>query len=167
MSTVKTAVEMLALCRAYQLSGTSFAERFEPEVLAAVFNGIGPESFPQKLRDAIDNLASDLMPAAFIHDLRYAYGDGTTAHFSAANAELQSNGYKIADALYGWWNPRRYLTRRRARTFAALCQAFGWKPYLDAIKANKKPVETAADKQKICASSPETTQKPENEGTMT
>ena len=137
MSTVETAVEMLALCRKYALSGTSFAERFEPQTLAAVFNGIGPESWPQKLRDAIDNLAADLMPAAFIHDLRYAYGDGTTQHFSAANAELQSNGYKIADALYGWWNPRRYITRRRARTFADLCQRFGWKAYTEACKAPK------------------------------
>ena len=164
MSTVETAVQMLALCRKYALSGTDFAERFEPQTLAAVFNGIGPESWPQKLRDAVDNLAADLMPAAFIHDLRYAYGDGTTAHFSAANAELQANGYKIADALYSWWHPMRYITRRRARVFAELCEVFGWKPYIDACAANKNPAETQCE-QKNCTQSPETPKEPENEGT--
>lgn len=137
MSTVETALQMLDLCREYKLSGTEFAERFEPEALAAAYNGIGPEWFPAKLRDAIDDLAADLRPAAFIHDLRYAYGDGTTAHFSAANAELQSNGYRIADAKYAWYSPRRYLTRRRARIFAELCQAFGWTAYVEACKRGR------------------------------
>lgn len=137
MSTVETALQMLALCREYKLSGTSFAERFEPDALAAAYNGIGPEWFPAKLREAIDNLAADLRPAAFIHDLRYAYGDGTTAHFSAANAELQSNGYRIADAKYAWYSPRRYITRRRARIFAELCQSFGWTAYVEACKRGK------------------------------
>lgn len=138
MSDEQTALRMLNLCRFYGLGGTELAEGFTVSQLAAMFNGIGPESWPQKLRDALDNLAADLMPAAFIHDIRYATGDGTRDDFDSANAELRANGETIADSKYSWYNPMRYITRRRARTFAAACQLFGWGPYCEASSHNQK-----------------------------
>ena len=129
MSDEATALRMLNLCRYYQLDGTDLAEGFTAAQLAAMFNGIGPESWPQALRDALDDLAADLMPAAFIHDIRYATGDGTREDFDRANKELRANGEKIANAKYAWYHPMRYITRRRARTFASLCQRYGWDAY--------------------------------------
>ena len=137
-----TAVRMLNLCRYYRLEGADFAEGFTIEELAETFNGIGPESWHPKLREALDNLAADLLPAAFIHDLRFSHGDGSTADFNAANDELEMNGLKIAEAKYVWYNPMRYITRRRARTFANLCRIFGWQPYLDAVEKRKQKERT-------------------------
>ena len=136
MSDEATALRMLNLCRHYKLSGTDLAEGFTAAQLAAMFNGIGPESWPQVLRDALDNLAADLLPTAFIHDIRFATGDGTREDFERANKELRENGEKIAAAKYVWYDPRRYITRRRARTFANLCQCFGWGAYQQACRAS-------------------------------
>lgn len=136
MSDEATALRMLNLCRYYQLDGTDLAEGFTAAQLAAMFNGIGPESWPQALRDALDDLAADLMPAAFIHDIRYATGDGTREDFDRANKELRKNGEKIAAAKYAWYDLRRYITRRRARTFAKVCDLWGWDAY---TAASAKP----------------------------
>ena len=132
MSDLDTVKRMLAMCRAYGLGGFLFALSFPPEQLAKDFNGIGPEWFPEKLRTAIDRLSADLMPAAFIHDVRYAHNDGSTRQFNEANAELEANGYLIADAKYPWWHIRRYLVRHEARVFARLCNQFGWVAYVAA-----------------------------------
>lgn len=136
MSDEATALRMLNLCRYYQLDGTDLAEGFTAAQLAAMFNGIGPESWPQALRDALDDLAADLMPAAFIHDIRYATGDGTREDFDRANKELRKNGEKIAAAKYAWYDLRRYITRSRARTFANVCAMWGWDAY---TAASAKP----------------------------
>ena len=129
MSDLQTVKRMLAMCRAYGLSGLVFALSFPPEQLARDFNGIGPEWFPDALRKAIDGLSADMMPAAFIHDVRYAHNDGSTREFNAANAELEANGRLIADTKYPFWHIRRYLIRHEARVYARLCARFGWKAY--------------------------------------
>ena len=136
MSDEATALRMLNLCRFYALSGTDLAEGFTAAQLAAMFNGIGPESWPQILRDAIDKLNPDLMPCAFLHDIDFATGDGTREDFDRANSRLRANGEKIANAKYAWYHPMRYITRRRARTFASLCQRYGWDAYVKATSKN-------------------------------
>ncbi len=137
MSDVQTVRRMLALCRAYGLSGLSFCYSFPPSQLAEDFNGIGPAWFPEVLRKAIDGLSADMMPAAFIHDVRYAHNDGSTRDFNEANAELEANGRLIADAKYPWWHIRRYLIRHEAKVYARLCARFGWTAYV-AANVNKR-----------------------------
>ena len=132
MSDPQTAQRLLAQAKHYGLSGADFCARLPIETLAADYNGIGPEWFPDCIRRAIDKLSADLQCVAMIHDVRFAHADGSTRAFNEANAELESNGRKVADAKFSWYNPKRYLVRREAHVFADLCQRFGWTAYVAA-----------------------------------
>lgn len=139
MSDVLTARRMLNLAVEYGLSGSAWLTTFSIETLARDFNGIGPEWFPAKLREAIDKLHADLLPMAFIHDVRWSHSEGTHEYFTASNEELKENGYKIAKARYPWYRPARYARMNQARVFGNLCQVFGWSAYRQAYeKGNRK-----------------------------
>lgn len=129
MSDEQTVIRMLNLCRDYDLSGTDFAEQFPNATLAEDFNGIGPEWFPAALREFVDSLHADLLPAAFVHDVRWSHSDGTLLAFGASNEEMRENCKRIAFAKYGWYDPRRYLRWRTGVVFARLCNAFGLSAY--------------------------------------
>lgn len=129
MSDTDTVIRMLCLCYRYDLSGYEFCRQFPNSVLAEDFNGIGPEWFPEKLREFIDALEDDLLPAAFVHDVRWSHSDGTLLAFSASNEELRENCKRIAFGKYSWWDPRRYLRWRTGVVFARLCNAFGLSAY--------------------------------------
>jgi len=137
MSDVNTVKKMLDLTDHYGLSGADFVHSFPIEQLAEDFNGIGPEWFPPKLREAIDNLSEILLPMAFVHDVRWSHSDGTEYYFTRSNEELKKNGYTIAKAECGWYNPRRYLLMNKARVFGNLCQHFGYSAYLTAYNKQK------------------------------
>ena len=123
---------LLADCRRYNLAGLSFVLLLPLKDICAAYNGIGPEWFHPTLRKAVDHLASDLRPIALIHDVRFTYGDGSREWFDHANDELEANGLSLANQKYRWYNPMRYITRVRVRTYAALCRNFGWNAYLKA-----------------------------------
>ncbi len=136
MSDLPTVTRLLAQARAYGLSGVSFVEAVPLEQVARDYNGIGPSWFPDVLRRAIDRLSPDLCCCALIHDVRWAHNPGTVAAFNASNAELEANGLIVARTRYGWYDPRRYILKHKARAFADLCQAFGWSAYV-AANVNK------------------------------
>ena len=126
------ALQLLDLAEGYGLWGVEFATALTDDALRAAYNGLGPAWFPAKLRDALGRLDPVLLPAALIHDVQYTYGARCRAAFHNFNRTFALNGRIIADATYRWYDPRRYLTRRRARAYAALCDAFGWEAYRDA-----------------------------------
>lgn len=135
---IAKAKRLLELCRQYNLSGVYFLNRLTLEQLAAAYNGIGPEFFTAKLREAIDKLHPDLECCAFVHDNRWEYSDGSYCAFKASNIELAENGEAIAYQKYAWYDPRRYIRARQARLFADLCQTFGWAAYRAAYENHKK-----------------------------
>ena len=107
-----------------------------PEILKCD-NGIGPEAFPVWLRNKIDQLNPSIVCASVIHDLRYVYGTGTRADFLQANADLEINGWLLADDNYGWYNPARYWVKFKAHEFRKACDKFGWSAYTSAIELRK------------------------------
>jgi len=138
MSDEREVTRMMNLVDEYDLGGRDFVHKFSYDQLAYDFNGIGPEWFPEDLRKLIDNLHVDLLPAAFIHDVRWSHSDGTVSSFIKSNEELSKNGRKIACAKYSWYNPMRYILIRQSNRFGNLCQVFGWQAYQAAHKhANK------------------------------
>lgn len=122
--------ELIKLVHKFQLDGCDLVNTLTMEQMARAYNGIGPEWFPDKLRRVISWLHSDLTPAAFIHDLRFTYSDGTYAQFVAVNLELKTNGCKIARALYSWYDPRRYLRIMQSCFFKFCCDTWGSTAYL-------------------------------------
>ena len=119
-----------------------------PEILKCA-NGIGPEAFPPFLRNMIDKLNPTMVCSSIIHDLRYTYGTGTRADFLQANADLEINGWLLADDNYGWYNPCRYWVKFKAHEFRKACDKFGWNAYCAAIELRKKDPELAAKHTEI------------------
>ena len=110
------------------LAGRSILTRYSLEEIQKIYNGIGPDRFPDWLREII-TLANGLFePAAMIHDLRYHVG-GTKADFTQANDEFRKNCYTLVKAAYAWYDPRRYKWLFRAWRYAGYCQEFGWEGY--------------------------------------
>ena len=138
MATVDEVKRLKELCEEYGLEGREILSRYTDEELAAIFNGIGPDAFPQWLRSALDALHPSLAPVAFIHDVEWHESDGTEASFAESNARFRRNGCKVASAAFGWWRPRRYLVMWDAVKFARICQRFGWSAWLAPSKAQEK-----------------------------
>lgn len=118
--------KLRALCEAYQLEGREILCRHTDEELARIYNGIGPSSFPDWMRDALDAIHPSLRPVALIHDVEFEHSDGKEDSFRACNERFRCNGIKVAQAGFKWYNPRRYLVEFEAVKYAAVCQLFGW-----------------------------------------
>ena len=122
-------IELLRLkCEEYELSGREILDRFTIAELAEIYNGIGPDRFPDWLRSIITEANGLFEPAALIHDVRYHIG-GTYDDFTEANDEFRENCYTLVNAAYSWYDPRRYKWRFRAWRYAGYCQEFGWEGY--------------------------------------
>ena len=126
------------LCEEYGLEGREILSRHTDEELAGMFNGIGPDAFPQWLRSALDALHPSLAPVAFIHDVEWHESDGTKESFSESNSRFRRNGCKVASAAFGWWRPRRYLVMWDSVKFARICQRFGWSAWRAPYEARQK-----------------------------
>ena len=138
MSTVSEVQKLRALCEEYGLENREILAKYTDEQLAAIYNGIGPESFPQWLRTALDALHPSLAVVAMIHDVEWSESDGRRETFEASNARFRRNGCKVASAAFGWWRPRRYKVMWDAVKFARICQRFGWGAFLAPYEAREK-----------------------------
>ena len=138
MADIDEVKRLKSLCEKYELEGREILSKYTDDELAAIFNGIGPDAFPQWLRSALDALHPSLAPVAFIHDVEWHESDGTETAFAESNARFRRNGCKVASAAFGWWRPRRYLVMWDAVKFARICQRFGWSAWLAPSKAQEK-----------------------------
>ena len=116
--------ELITIAKQNHLAGAEILDGFSELELARIYNGIGPD----RLREIVTEANGLFEPAALIHDVRYHVG-GTKRDFSAANDEFRENCYRLVDAAYSWWNPRRYKWRFRAWRYAHYCEDFGWEGY--------------------------------------
>ena len=121
-------IRNLHLIANLNLKGGEIAQDFTISEIERIYNGLGPDRFPDWLREIITLANGLLEPAALIHDLRFHVG-GTREDFTAANDEFRENCYTLVDAAYAWYDPRRYIWRFRAWRYAGYCQEFGWEGY--------------------------------------
>ena len=113
-------------CEKYQLENRGILAKFTDAELAKIYNGMGPEAFPDWMRKALDALHPSLKCVVLIHDVENELSDGTEEGFWASNDRFRHNGVKVAKIEYKWYNPRRYLVMFDAAKYAAVCQLFGW-----------------------------------------
>ena len=113
-----------------QLGNFEILRKYTLTELSAIYNGIGPDSFPEWLRKCISVLHPSLAVVALIHDVEWHESDKSKEKFAESNARFKQNGYKVAKAEFGWYNPRRYVVMNQARRFGNICQIFGWNAWL-------------------------------------
>ena len=113
-----------------QLENREILRKYTLTELSAIYNGIGPDSFPEWLRNCISALHPSLAVVALIHDVEWHESDKSKEKFAESNARFKQNGYKVSKAEFGWYNPRRYVVMNQARRFGNICQIFGWNAWL-------------------------------------
>ena len=120
-----TVKELIRKARELNLENVEILDRYSVEEIAGIYNGIGPDRFPEVLREFLNTLHPTLQVVALIHDLEY-YEGGTRKQFTESNDRFYRNGKTAAFAEYGWYDPRRYLVWNKARQFRNLCELLGW-----------------------------------------
>ena len=123
---VEEVKELRALCEKYKLEHRDILDKYSDEELAEIYNGIGPSTFPEWMRESLDSLHPSLKPVAFIHDVEWQESDGTEESFTESNDRFRRNGVSVSSQAFSWYHPRRYLVMLEAVEFAYLCQWFGW-----------------------------------------
>lgn len=117
--------ELIRKARELNLENVEILDRYSEEEISRIYNGIGPDRFPEVLREFLNTLHPTLQVVALIHDLEYHEG-GTREQFTESNDRFYRNGKTAAFAEYSWYDPRRYLVWNKARQFSKLCKLFGW-----------------------------------------
>ena len=120
--------ELITIAKQNHHAGAEILDGFSYLEMARIYNGLGPDRFPDWLRAIVTEANGLFEPAALIHDLRFHVG-GTREDFTAANDEFRENCYTLVDAAYSWYDPRRYTWRFRAWRYARYCERFGWEGY--------------------------------------
>lgn len=123
-----TILELVQKAQRMNLEGVGILNRFSLAQIQKIYNGIGPDSFPDWLREVVTESAGIFEPAAVIHDVEYDIG-GTWQDFTEANERFKRNCYVLVKDEYGWWNPMRYVWLNKARRWANYCQLFGWEGF--------------------------------------
>lgn len=121
-------VDLILACNDAELEGRHVLDDYSLVELARIYNGIGPDRFPDWLRAIITEANGLFEPAALIHDVRYHIG-GNEIDFTDANAEFHRNCRRLVLREYPWWSPVRYILLNKARRWAGYCQEFGWPGY--------------------------------------
>ncbi len=120
-----TVKELIQKARKLHLENVEILDRYSVEEISVIYNGIGPDRFPDWLRKIVTASAELFEAAALIHDLEF-YKGGTREQFTTANNRFRRNCYTLVKARYGWYDPRRYLWMNKARRWSNYCELFGW-----------------------------------------
>lgn len=126
MNRLKEIKELKRLAEELQLENREIIAKYNMQQLCSIYNGIGPDAFPDWLRNAVSALHPSLAVVAFIHDIEWHESDKSKAKFTESNNRFKRNGYTVAKGKFSWYNPRRYLVMNNARRFGNVCQLFGW-----------------------------------------
>ena len=117
--------DLIQKARKLRLENVEILDRYSEEEISRIYNGIGPDRFPDWLRKIVTESAELFEAAALIHDVEYDEG-GTREQFTAANDRFRRNCYTLVKDRYGWYDPRRYLWMNKARRWSNYCELFGW-----------------------------------------
>jgi hypothetical protein len=126
MATISEIKKMIELADLLELENAEILHKYTPKELTYIYNGIGPDSFPNWLREFINCLNPTLEVAAFIHDVEWHETNKSKATFKESNDRLTRNGITLAKHEYSWFNPIRYKVLLQAKKFGRICQLFGF-----------------------------------------
>ena len=117
-----------------ELSGCELLR--DAELVVKECNGVGSDWMPELMRRACTELNPVMELPAAIHDRRYSHGT-TRQDRQFADDEFLANCYTVINHEYAWWNPLRYMFRKRAKRYYGYLRAFGGVAF-NAGKGEKK-----------------------------
>lgn len=112
-----------------------------PAEWAAVYNGWGPDAWPDALRSVMTWVAGSLEVLAGPHDDRFAHGDGTHAGWRVSMDEWIANTRLVIADRYpasAWrlW-PRRAIVTVKAAAASAVLEKYSYAAWVDASAREK------------------------------
>jgi hypothetical protein len=114
--------------RQYNLSGAELLADYGAVVRDC--NGIGADWMPDCMTALCTKLNGVMEVPAAIHDRRYILNVDRLA----ADTEFLSNCMTVIEHDYAWWNPMRYIMRRRAARYYSYLRMFGGHAWEEAKK---------------------------------
>lgn len=95
--------ELRRRCEEYLLCDRSILVKYSNEQLAGIYNGCGPERWPNWVREKIDRFTWLFAPVILIHDIEFHETDGTDIMFDSVCEAFRENIEIILDAEYPLW----------------------------------------------------------------
>ena len=121
--------EILELIRDEALLTPDGFDREQFEVIMRVYNGIGPEAWPQQYREWVTSILGRYEPEALIHDWEFVFQPKTYFSFTLANLRWACNSI-----IKAWHTHRRagklfWADAGCGVACAVCCQLGGWQAY--------------------------------------
>lgn len=108
------------------------------ETLNRLWNGYGPDRWPECVRDVMTWIYRNFEASALIHDFGYTFSDGSTDGWQVEDDRFYENLEIQRDTLYPWSKPWLYPLRAWAtikiRAAKLALDMGGYTAYLDAFR---------------------------------
>lgn len=109
---------------------------------ARIYNGCGPDSWPEEMRDIMTWIYRYFKPVMGVHDVEFDQGDGTTASWLITQDHWKKNlSIVLADRFPIWkvWRlARRAFEWAKARFAYRALGVFAYNVYVESSKKNIK-----------------------------
>lgn len=106
--------------------------------LQAICNGVGAESWCGFVRNISSFWARSLTLSAMIHDFDYELSDASYQKQLEADLRFLSNGILEINHRYAWYNPLRYIARRKLMVCFDCLRGAGKSAWLDSYNTKHK-----------------------------
>ena len=118
---LRTQIRQWDLLRVARFNEATVAELME------IFNGVGPDNWPEELRHAFDVALHHFLPAVLIHDFDFEVLKRTERSFMESNNRLYENCKICAKKEFpAWWQfAPRWMHYRMAHAVYMACKEFG------------------------------------------
>lgn len=109
---------------------------------ASIYNGYGPDSWPDGLRKAITWIYDNWTTLAGVHDVDFHFSDGTLTGWLEATARWEINASLALEARYPlrkpWLYPARLIAWAKLRASYRALQLGSWGAWVDAAARRVK-----------------------------
>ena len=130
MVTKKELSELLDKIIDYNLEINSEYWKLKQSDLLGIYNGIGPDSFPDYIRNKLSQMLELLLPAVLIHDIDFYFSDCTPKSFYESNNRFYRNIKKIIKHNYSPYSFRYWLYMYYATNLRYFVMAHGWSSWI-------------------------------------
>lgn len=133
------AVALRMSCRRLALAATSGFWAFaDQDRLNRLYNGYGPDRWPECVREAMTWVYRYYEETALIHDFDYSFSDGTIQGWLDADARFAANIRRQRDLRYPWYKvwllPLRLLADVKIKAAIWALELGGYTAYNDAFR---------------------------------
>ena len=116
--------ELIERSKQLKLDDNGLFNIYTRDEILSIYNGVGPDRFPEWFRHFLSEINSIILPAVLIHDLDYDHG-GSIDEFYKANARLGSNAEICIRKKYKLYSLKYWFYLAKIHIFVKLCNKHG------------------------------------------